>query len=312
MWDPWPIDLFTGGAKQFEFGRPVDVEGYVRLTAYFRGEASAGSMRPPFCYRILAPLFASVVPTQPETALNIINLMSLLVSLWLLDQVGAALKMSARSRLAMNVTFIVSFPTFYYGTIGFIDPIALALSCAILLGVLRGFPPIVLLVIAICAVLAKETNAAFTLLPIFRAVQERKIAGKSLLVYGSIFAAPVGVHLLVRELMPFPQQQSLWIPDILITLENLSRSRTYISLILTITIPVTFALLALFSGRIRESLEKKDQLLLFAGCMLASGLYGYSVISAYSDGRIIWSIYPYLLPFSACLFSRRNSIRLVS
>jgi len=122
--DPGPIRKLTARATATVYGLPLDVEGYIRLADYYRGRIPADSLIQPYSYRPLVPLAASLLPFDAQTAINVIDALCLLLTVIVLDRFLALLGLDSRARNAGCLLFIVSFPTFYYGTIGFVDPAA--------------------------------------------------------------------------------------------------------------------------------------------------------------------------------------------
>ncbi|HSQ59165.1 MAG TPA: hypothetical protein VLT84_01815 [Acidobacteriota bacterium] len=306
MRDPGSIGKMTAGAKETPWGHPLDVEGYARLVGWFRGTAPTDSMIPPFCYRPLAPALAAPFPARPVTAINLVNLAALLSTLALLQAIGATIGLGARARWAAMLLFAVSFPAFYYGAIGFIDPVAILFASALLLATLRGAPLVLLVPLAGFATLAKETNAVFALLPLIGALRARGRGAGALARAAAPFAAAFATHLAVRSALPFPEPDAFWIPSLKATVENLSRPRTYASLLLTIALPAGLAAAALLSGGVRGRIGREHRVTLVAGALLAAGLYAYSIATAHTDGRIVWVAYPFLLPIAAAWFERRR------
>ena len=307
MWDPGPMRGWTTTSRVVPWGHPIDVEGYVRLVKYFRGEAAAGELIGPFSSRPLGPALAAAIPVEPITALNLVNLASLIVTLWLLDATCGLLGLGSRARWAAALLFVLSFPTFYYGTIGFVDPVALAASALVLMLVLRGAPLAALVPAIAFGVLAKETNAALALLLIGAGVARRSV-GAATIRAAALLAAGLATFLLVQALMPSPGQDLRPLPRLAVAIENLSRPRTYLSLALSIAIPAVLAAVALWTGRARGVIPREALAVLLAGAGLSAGVYVASIFGAYTDGRLIWSAYPFVVPIAATLWDTRERV----
>jgi len=299
MWDPG--SLRGAAAIDAPVGHPIDVEGYARLVRYFRGDLPAAALIAPFCYRPLGPALAAGLPAAPVTAINLVNLASLAGVVWLLDAVGGLAGLRSRGQWAVGLLFVFSFPTFYYGTIGFIDPIALATAALVLLLVIRGAPMAALIPAIALATLAKETNVALALLPLGVGIAQRSW-GRSAWRTALLLAGGVGTFLLVQALMPAPGQDLRPVPGLAVALENLSRPRTYLSLALTIGVPALLASFAVMSGRARALLRPDAYGVLLLGSLLAGVLYAVSIVGAHTDGRLIWIAYPFLIPIAATWF----------
>ncbi|HEU4724087.1 MAG TPA: hypothetical protein VFU59_02190 [Candidatus Eisenbacteria bacterium] len=299
MWDPGPVGRLAAGAKSGPWGHPIDVEGYERLVQYFRGAAPADSMIAPFCFRPLAPAVASVIPAPPGVAINLVNIASLLLVLLVLERIGLLAGLGSRGRWAAGLLFTLSFPTFYYGAIGFIDPVAILFASIFLLLTLQGSGLLLLIPALVLAVLAKETNAVLALLPLAGAYAGGRWNREAFLDAVVLLATAAGTYILVRAAEPFPGQDVVWLPSLAAAAENLSRPRTYLSLALTIGLPGALAGLALATGRAKATLTAPSLRVLATGTMLAGLLYAYSIFAAYTDGRILWIAYPCLAPIAA-------------
>src|SRR6185503_5853780 len=285
--DPGPIGRFTASAAQSAYGRPIDVEGYIRLTDYFRGQAPADSMIPPFCYRPLVPYVASYLPIDSQSAINVVNLVCLLLAVFALDRLLLRLRLGDRARMIGCLLLTVSFPTFYYGAIGFIDPAALLVVTLASYVTVRGSWA-ALAAIVVLGVLVKETNALVALLPGVWAWANGERSPK-------IWARAAGQCLLagitvvaVHALSPFPQQGAVWTPSAAALFENLARPRAVLSLLLTLGIPAVLAVAAVATNRAERALGRPVVRYLLGGCVLSAALYVASALAAYADGRIIW------------------------
>ncbi|HET9951115.1 MAG TPA: hypothetical protein VFS09_04900 [Candidatus Eisenbacteria bacterium] len=306
-WDPGPVRRLTAGAHGLPWGHGVDVEGYVRLVAYFRGSAPADSMLAPFCFRPLVPAAASLLPFPALTALDVVNLLALAGALLLLLAVMRRIGLGERSRWYGGLLFALSFPTFYYGAIGFVDPVAILAAALLLHLTLREAPLPLLAAVAILAALVKETNAAFCVLPVLYAWFGGSRSWSRLAWAASVPAAAVAAAMTARALLPFPGSGYFWTPALAPLLDNLSRPRTYLSLALTVGPPLFFAGAAWVGGRAAAAIGERDRRLLASGAAIAAGLYLYSFASAFTDGRIVWASYPFLIPLAASWFEERRA-----
>ena len=165
-----------------------------------------------------------------------------------------------------------------------------------------------LLPVTVLAVLAKETNAAFGLLPLAGAFAGGRVNRDALIKVAVLLAAAAGTFILCRAAAPFPRQEfigSSWVPRYSSAIENLSRPRTYVSLLLTIGIPAGFAALAILTGRTRSVLSPRNARVLATGSLVVAASYVYTLLSTVADGRIIWITYPFLIPLAATWFENR-------
>ncbi|MGE5175534.1 MAG: hypothetical protein ACM3JJ_04090 [Hyphomicrobiales bacterium] len=301
--DPGPIRRLTAGATAGAYGHPIDVEGYVRLVAWFRGQAPADSMIAPFCYRPLAPALASPLPVPELTALDTVNVLALAIAVLLLDRILLATGAGGRGRTAGLLLFIVSFPTFYYGAIGFIDPVAvLVVTWAALLALRERwgwFAATVVLGVAV-----KETNAVIALFPLLRSWGRGgpdRVAWRRTVVLAFL---AVAVAAAIRLVAPFPGRAAFWAPTWEALVANVTRPRAWMSLALTLGLPALLAVGGAIRDRARGARGDEIDRFLGAGCLAALSLYAVSLLTAYADGRVVWIIAPLLVPLAVRRFRR--------
>src|SRR5712671_3852371 len=299
--DPGAIRKLTAGATATRYGLPLDVEGYIRLGEYFRGETPADSLIPPYCYRLLVPFAASALPWRVQTSINVLDVLALLLTLVLLDRLLLGLGFDTRARTIGGLLFAVSFPTFYYGAIGFVDPVVLLIETAMILAVFRG-RTIAFTVLLVAGVLVKETTAAMAFLPGAWAWARHRAAGPDARRVAALAAVAAATALAVRTLAPFPERGWLWLPSLGSLADNLSRPRAILSLVFTLGLPAACATIAVVGERAKRRLSPEHLRFLLAGSGLTILLYIYSLFSAYADGRVIWAAYPFLIPISVTLW----------
>jgi hypothetical protein len=298
--DPGIIGRFTTSATATPYGLPIDVEGYVRLVRYYRSEAPADSMMSPYCYRPLVPYLASFIPTSALTAINLLDLIASFLTVIVINLLLRHFGVGNRSRTFAALLFIVSFPTFYYTTIGFIDPVAI-LWVALLLYLTSRNRFWLAAICSVLAVLTKETNLVFTVLPGLSLWMAHRREARYWIP--AVLAPPIsaGAALATRGLTHFPEQGFFWNMHLHSLVENLSRPRVYLSLALTLGIPTALAIAAILRGRPEQLYGRTNTKLLLCGCALACSLYAYSLMAAYADGRVIWVIYPFAIPLAVSL-----------
>ncbi len=291
------VHRFTATAKATPYGLPLDVEGYVRLVQYHRGVLPADSLLTPYCYRPLIPFAASRLPFDPLTSIDVVDFVCLLLSVVALDGILGFVGFGVGARTLGSILFIVSFPTFYYGTIGFIDP-----GCVLLvsLGTLYSLRRKTLLV-ALCVVvgaLVKETNVLIALLPGIVAWARHSLKPRAAIQVALLVLLGLSTVLCVRLLSPFPGREWLWIPRWEILRDNLARPRAYLSFALTLGLPAALAALAVIRDRARGGLRREDYRFFAGGVILILLVYLYTLPAAHADGRIVWVIYPFLIPIA--------------
>lgn len=301
--DSGPFKRYTASATATPYGLPLDVEGYRRLSEYFRGQTPADSLIPPFCFRPLVPLTASLLPVDSHTAINLINLASLFGVVVVLDRLMRHLGFGSRARVVGSLLFIVSFPTFYYGTLGFVDPPSLLIVTSAAYLALQG-KYLSFLGLVPLAVLVKETNAVIAFLPAIHAWATGELSSANLRLTVSSLVLALMTAIAIHAILPFPNPGFIWWPRMEAVLKNTSRPRAQLSFLLTLGLPGALAVAALVGGRAKDVLRRSDIRFLLGGAGLALALYAYSLTAAYADGRVVWIIYPFIIPLAAVWFER--------
>ena len=298
LWDPWPISELTRSAKETPHGLPLDVAGYIRLTQYFRGDIPSDSLISPYCYRPLVPLLAAGLPLDAQSSINLIDVASLALTLVVLDLMLRFIGYERRARTIGIVLFAASFPVFYYGAIGFVDPPSVLL---ITLGAYLSLQGRTWLVgiVTLLGVFVKETNGVIALFPLLHGWATRRTGAWRFTLAFTMLAVAAAVG--IRVVSSFPIPDFFWHPRLSPVIENLSRPRALLSLALTVGIPGLMALISIGTKTAQARLNRGAYRFLASGVALGVAVYAYSLTSAYADGRVIWMIYPFAIPIALTL-----------
>ena len=283
-----PKFLTYAGTEAFS-----DSDQYIEFVKYFRGVLS-DSLVAPYTRRPLIPYLASLLPFSPLDSLKIINLACLASALFFLMQTLNVLKISrAQAWLGIGL-FIVSFPVFYYGCIGLVDPGLIAcMTAGVFFMLTKRWIGLALLVIV--GALVKEQIIVLVPAAIVCVVLSERRA-KSVLICVAVLAAFFIGSYIARSIAP-NQSQFFWSPSFLILGENLSRLRFWVSCgISLILIPVLVAGTGFRSIGLFGSAHSKIVYPLLTGILSALGILGFSLLAAYPDGRFVWLSYPFLIP----------------
>ncbi|HRR43122.1 MAG TPA: hypothetical protein P5224_01130 [Mesotoga sp.] len=208
-----------------------DASYYVEYLELFRG-IPAKTLKAPFSYRPLVPFLGSLLPFKPMTSINIVNLAFLFIGLVFLHLTLLFVGVSTKLKFFGDLLYVVSFPVFYYGTIGLVDPAAIGLLFLCLFLVLRE--KLILLVLALgLGIFAKETVVIivpffFGYLLLFKRISLASSLSKSIILAVYVF----GLMLLIRAISPGTGEY-LWKLSADKIAFNLSRPRTYLSIILS-------------------------------------------------------------------------------
>jgi hypothetical protein len=238
------------------------------------------------------------------TALNVLNGASLCVSVVLLAIVLRVLNATTPWVLGGGAMFVFSFPVFYYGSIGLVDPVLLMFLLLGLWSTLRG-QWLMLGLAVVFGAMVKE--AIILLLPVLAArllfVQVAPWRRLGILVLVSMLA---WVALQIpRQLMPVDPYH--WVPSLDRLMTNAVRPRTWMSALLSLGVPGLLLVGGMIRGQGRRSFHttRDTALPLMVGVLTSLALFGYSLVTAYADGRFIWMGYPFLIPLAVMVWNDR-------
>jgi hypothetical protein len=279
-----------------------DSDEYAGMVLYFRGEKPAADLHAPYTYRPLVPLLAAALPLDAITAIDVIDLLSLLAALFILYRLLNRLGLDSAVCLTGCGLFVVAFPTFYYGTIGNIDPVLICLLAAGAFCILDNRWISLLAVLAAGAFVKETIVLLIPMLAAYTFFGKRLLSrhGVYLLIGSGLF---IGAYFTARSIIPTGSSY-IWMPSWETFLANASRSRTWLSLILTFGIPGFLSLL-IFRYRTTDWFRTRlpETAMWISGLLFSMLLFGYSMFSAYSDGRFIWTSYPSTIPLASIVFS---------
>ncbi|MFM7773746.1 MAG: hypothetical protein ACKO9V_02725 [Candidatus Kapaibacterium sp.] len=278
-----------------------DVRQYSAMVQMFRGELPAEPPAAPFCYRPLTPYLASVLPVPALTAIDVIDLVMLVLCILFLDAFLVCRGMQPHERVAGMFMFALSFPVFYYGATGRIDAGGVACMLLILASHARGGMGLLMASVFI-APFAKETTVlAVGMCVLLETFERRPHAVRN---SGGMMLMFVAGSLTARMIAPAVSTH-VWNPSVADTLTNLVRPRAYLSSILSFGVPGVLAMWHVMTTRraMRPPFERA-LILTSLGC---AGVWAYSFVAAYTDGRFVWIAYPFLIPLALMSFRRHDS-----
>jgi hypothetical protein len=190
--------------------------------------------------------------------------------------------------------FTVSFPVFYYGAISYVDPGVIAFLMAGLYVILIKRYTWFYLVLIIGA-FAKETIVL--LIPVFLiSLYLDKFKLKIILFHLlSIFLALITIKIFQQEFLQPSSITYLWLPEKELIIENINRPRAYVSNILSFGIPGILMIFFL----LKHGVEKKSPVILIflTGIFFTIILSVYAFLTAYADGRFVWTSNVFTIPF---------------
>lgn len=274
-----------------------DSKEYISIVEYYKGNIAVDSLNTPFTYRAAVPYLASKMPFKPMTALNIINVISLIISYFFLFQLLQFLKFNDIEKIIGSFLYIISFPLYYYGAIGYLDPVfILFITGGVYFLIVKNYTMTTLFLVM--GTFVKETIIILLLLMILDYFLNSKRNRNDLVILTISGIAFVLVFGLTRKLIPI-SSNFLWIPNLDTFNDNIHRIRTFSSYLLSFGIPGILSTFFILRMKNFESIiEKRLRNLLVSGFILTNLLFVYAMFSAYSDGRFIWPSYVFNIPMA--------------
>ncbi|MEI6167582.1 MAG: hypothetical protein WCS52_10330 [bacterium] len=276
----------------------IDMKCYLNFVNYFRGQLPLESVTPPFSYRPLVPYLASRLPFDPFLSFNLVNVLALCLTppviFFMFRKMGFAFEYG----IAACLLYTLSFPVFYYGPSGYIDATAMLIMFLMISS--RVYEQDYWLPLW-CGIggLTKETViVVFPYLLVDMLVRQRPIRS-NLAFWGLGLAAYLGAVCWARTAfgagVPF-----VWKPAGVFLGQNLYRLKTYISFMLAFGLPGIFA--TWYIIRHFRTRFDRNAIPLIVGMFSGLSLFGYSFLSAYADGRFVWTAYPFMIGLSLYYF----------
>jgi hypothetical protein len=270
MWHRW------GGTVE-------DSVVYFNTARWLRGELPVTALEAPFSYRLLVPAVASVIPGQLHNSFALLN--------WLLVSASGCMIALTVMRLGYNhcngmlagLLMVVALPTYWYAPYLLVDPGSICARTAFVLAVVSGQPWLAALA-GIIGTAVREEN----ILLLVWLLAARQIGWRAGLVALAVAGAWV---LAVRWWIVTGLPPYVWKPSVAQLRNALADIRSLVSLALCAGAVLPLAFIGLKRAP-RQLQPLKSLLLLMALPPL------YAALSVRVEGRIIWGLYPMLIPFA--------------
>jgi hypothetical protein len=288
-----------------------DQKNYYNFTEYFKGNKDINTVWAPFIYRPLMPFAASLLPFNSMLSMSMVNVIANLITLLLIYFTFKKLEFGFAYRIAGIMLYIISFPLLYYGSSGFLEPTA-NLFIYLIVYLTVSNKKILLALTFIFAALTKEvTILALPFSFVYFQVNNKnnkKEFNTSIYIIVLSFILFIATNILVRSYFSTGNQY-LWSPSFQTAINNLSRTKTYLSFILGLGLPGILVIFYVIKDGKRAI---KTLLPWFTSMLFAFLLSIYSVIAAYSDGRFIWTGYPFMIVISIYYLRRISDNNFIS
>lgn len=292
------------GIAQYTGTSPLsDHYEYIAMTQYFKGEDPHRAITMPFSYRPLVPLIASTLPFEAMTALNVVNLIALILTVIVIQLIIAEYQQKPKEKYLFAALYIFSFPTFYYTTIGFVEPPAqLMMALGVYLIIKQHFQTLLLLMFV--SVFIKETSIMLVACYLtYHYAPKNKY--QTLLQTAALFAVYLLATYLSRK-WSIDQRLYIWHFELEKFLLNIGKIRTYASAVITLGIPVAIVIYLHIKNIRYYNLNHKAIRLVLTGLFLSVALFFYSILTAYADGRPFWYAYLFLIIYISIAYRKCN------
>lgn len=279
-----------------------DAPEYIRAVQYYRGLVSRDQLVTPFAYRVGVPYVAALLPVKdPMTALNSINGVALALALVFLHGFLRTLGYDFKTAAVGCFLFVFSFPVFYYGAIGLVDPVGLTVLAAGLFFLYRQ-QWLWLCGVAMLGACIRETTFVLVVVTATYLLVTRP-KNRLLILVGvtAAFMLPtIGIRMVFHDLPHYS-----WSPFRGYLQQNL-RLRAVVAMVLSLGVPGLLTLVWLMQvGRggglaVRRGCASATSvwlpMLVGIGCV--AGLSAFAVVAAYADGRFLWAVSIFGAPFA--------------
>ncbi|MDY0977478.1 hypothetical protein SOM61_21165 [Massilia sp. CFBP9012] len=267
-------------------GTVEDSQAYYDTARYLRGELAASELRAPFPYRLLVPATASVMPGDLRNSFAFLNWLLVIAGACCMSAVVLRAGLGHKRAIAAGLLMIVSLPTFWYAPYLLVDPGSICARAVFVLAVLSGQPWLA----AVAGLVGSAIREENVLLLVWL-VATRRIAVLPGLAF---LAAAGGWMVLVRWYIITGLPGYTWQPNFGTVLAALRDVRSLASIAGTAFLVVPLAFVGWRSA--------PPQLRPLAGLLLLMALPQlYAALSVRVEGRLVWGLYPFLVPFAVCV-----------
>lgn len=266
-----------------------DARYFIAYVEHFRGELPSDVIRPASNWRMLVPFIAASLPFEPLTAINIVNQIFLLLSMVMLYHSMLYLKINKGYVWLGLMLFSVSFPAFYYTTIGYVDAgVMFFVSTCIYATIKQSWW--LFMVSFVLGFLAKESIVVvlpFAVVYLFMQGKRKNAIALGLIIIATYLAESYWIRQ-YAYITPGEKNNMFWVIDPKNIGLNLKRINSLLAPILTLGL---VGLIYLFN--IKSSIKTNKALTWASLLLLATTLamYAFAFISTYADGRPFWLAY---------------------
>ena len=281
-----------------------DTPEYINGVRYYRGEIAKNQLSTPFAYRVGVPYVAALLPIRdPMTALNCLNYIGLALVLFFLHGTMRAMGYGFRETVFGDFIFVFSFPVFYYGSIGMVDPVWLTVLSAGLFCLYRQ-QWMWLCVVTTLGAFIRETTIVLVVVAAAHLVvkRPRRWLWIMILVALAFLLPSIGVRWAFHDLDHY-----VWKPSLSYLHQNL-RLRAVAAMVLSLGLPGILTLVWLIRKRCKNLTASPEIWVpMLVGILCAFGLSAFAFVAAYADGRFLWTVSLFGMPFCLDVLSQNKT-----
>jgi hypothetical protein len=286
--------VLAGAVMHWRWGGTIeDSLAYFNTARYLRGEIPITALQAPFPYRLAIPALSAWLPGDVRNNFATLNWLSIVAAACMLSLAAARAGLARVQVIGTGVLLILSVPTFWYAPYLLTDPGSICARAAFVLGVVTGAPGL-----ALAAGLAGTAVREENILLLAWLLATRRVS----LPAGVAALAAAGLWLVAVRWWVLPGLPAYtWVPSLARVVEALHDTRAMISLAAASIIVLPLAA-AGWRYCPRALAPLKGLALLMALPPL------YAALSVRVEGRIVWGLYPFLLPIAACALPRAPAL----
>jgi hypothetical protein len=264
-------------------GAVEDSLAYFNTARYLRGEIPASELRAPFPYRLLVPAVAAALPGTLRDAFATLNWALVTAAALLMSHTALRLGFDLRRALVAGLLMLVSLPTFWYAPYLLVDPGSVCARSLFVLGVLTGQPWLA----AAAGIIATAVREENVLLLVWLLLTRRVGVAAGL----AALAAAAGWLLAVRWWLIPGLPSYTWRPNWWTVQHALHDVPSILSLVGCAGVVLPLALAGM--RRAPAPVQSLKGLVFLMTLPLV-----YAALSVRIDGRAVWGLYPFLIPFA--------------
>lgn len=285
--------LLALGVMWWRWGGTVeDSQAYFDTARYLRGELPLSALRAPFPYRIGVPALVAIMPFDARASFATLNWLFVTGSAWVMALTAATLFDSPKAGWLAGLLIICSFSTFWFAPYLLVDPGSLFARSLFVMGVLLGRSRLAQ-ASGLLAVAIREENIVL----LFWLLVTRRVApvrGVCLLALAALWMVLVRWYL-IPGLPPYA-----WVPSLAQLLHALQDWKSLATMAATAALVLPLAIAGWRKAPPAVAQLKSLVLLLALPAI-------YALLCVRIDGRVVWGLYPVLIPFAVASMPFRTA-----